>query len=576
MTESVVNTPERVEFDVHANIISDLIHSQNGTVATAIRELVMNAIDGGSQRCEIMLNRKGFSVVDWGKGFESEEVIKTYFKNFGEPHKEGDAIHGRFRIGRGQIMAFAQAVWTSNQYAMAVDVKANGYVFDFTVSDEVRWEGCRIDGKFYEALHDSEIYRIKEEIQDYLCFADIEITFNGDVLNKRIEDEVWDIDDGEVLIQWRSGDGIKIYSQGVFVKRLDSYRFGFDARVVTRKAMVLNMARNELNESDPLWLKINEYLQQKLREVMRLKGKGGRIDTATRRAMVKLFLSGGLSDGDVFDICFLKDCRGHSLSLRNLVNSKLGLTVSPEAGSRQAETIATQRLAQVLDVDVLEEFCVGDLEELVGKITDVLEETYLRNNHTMGYLLSFIQRIRTKPLVEFDTIASKLVSDSEVYPKSSYSPREAAARNAIQHGSKLMARELSKRLERTVKPRNILLGQSDVADGWTNGVNTIVIARHILPYLDTLSRAGGFQVALLLLHEYLHDSDDSGSHQHDFEFMAAFHDASSDYRQDLLGTVGMGLYSRYLTELTKKAWIFQKKYDQNLIIRSLMMLPAMS
>ena len=37
------------EFEVDKSIITDLIHAQNGTVSTALRELVMNAIDAGSK-----------------------------------------------------------------------------------------------------------------------------------------------------------------------------------------------------------------------------------------------------------------------------------------------------------------------------------------------------------------------------------------------------------------------------------------------------------------------------------------------------------------------------------------------
>lgn len=547
---------ERIDFAVHTNIIHDLVFAQNGTVATALRELVMNAQDAKSDRCEIILHRYGFSLIDWGNGFANEAEIKTYFKNFGEPHDKNDAQFGRFRIGRGQIMAFGKITWTSNRYSMTVDTKTQGFSFDFVDHKISMCEGCRVDGVFYQPLQPSELYRIRDELKSFVCFADMRIEFNGEQLNKDIHAEHWDVDDGDILIQWKNSGGIKIYNQGVFVKQLDAYRYGFEALVVTRSALTLNMARNEVSDNDPLWLRICEHLSTRAKKIAKRKGKSGRIDTATRRSMIRLFLTGDCSPGDTLDLCFLKDCRGHSVSLRAIAQNNLPLTIAPEAGSRKAESVASRRMAQVLDVSVLDEFGVDSLDALIETVICTLDEYYVEDNRSVPHT---IRKLCNKDLAAFTDIAGRLVSDALLHPKSKHTLRESAARNALQYGSTLMARELSKEFNKQVKQRNILLGVSDIADGWTNGVDTIVIAKDMLPYLDTLSRAGGFQLAMLLLHEYLHDEDDSGSHQHDFEFMSQFHDLSSNSRHNILGCVGMGLYTRYLTELTKKNLALPKK-----------------
>jgi len=36
---------QKMEFEVHSNIINSLVRTQNGTVATGIRKLVLNSID---------------------------------------------------------------------------------------------------------------------------------------------------------------------------------------------------------------------------------------------------------------------------------------------------------------------------------------------------------------------------------------------------------------------------------------------------------------------------------------------------------------------------------------------------
>jgi len=96
------------QFEVDENIVNDLIYRQNGTVATALGELEMNAIDAGSEKIEILVSAEGFEIRDNGTGFADEKAVMRFFKRFGTPHTDGNATFGRFRIGRGQIMAFAK------------------------------------------------------------------------------------------------------------------------------------------------------------------------------------------------------------------------------------------------------------------------------------------------------------------------------------------------------------------------------------------------------------------------------------------------------------------------------------
>ncbi|MFB1079544.1 ATP-binding protein, partial [Photobacterium damselae] len=231
------------EFEVDKAIISDLIHAQNGTISTALRELVMNAIDAGSTCCDIKLNSTYFSIKDNGEGFKSKENIERVFKRFGEPHKEGDAIFGRFRIGRGQIMSFGKIIWHSNTFKMHTDVRKFGNGFNL-IENQVDYSGCIISGKFYEPLGEWDLKNIKEEITNLVKYANLTITLNGiDITQTQCT--TWDIDDDDVKIKWSPNrrDGIRLYSLGVFVKELHRYRYGFDADIVTKRALKLNMAR---------------------------------------------------------------------------------------------------------------------------------------------------------------------------------------------------------------------------------------------------------------------------------------------------------------------------------------------
>lgn len=538
----------RLQFKVHSNIIHDLIHSQNGTVATAIRELVMNAIDAGSKRCEITLTNDQFSVKDWGKGFSSEAEIKKYFQNFGEPHKDGDAIHGRFRIGRGQAMAFGAVTWTSKQYSMSVDIKRHGYSFDFKDHGNMIWDGCRVDGNLYESLKKVDIYLIKDALQEFIRFADVAVLFNGECITQKMDSIKWDIEEESFCIKWDVGRHLKLYSQGVFVKDLRMYEYGFNGLIVTKQALKLNMARNEISEVDPLWVEIHKQLQAKTKEKIKKKASNSRISEETRRTLVRHFLSGGLDPNLISDSCFFKDCRGHSISINQIIRNQLPLTVSPEENSKKADQVATAKIATVLALETLHEFGVESLESLQHLVINTLEhyDDFLDDERRFMGLSLYMKAQR---LVDFESVSEHISNEQKVLNRNEYSDREAAARAALHYASTRLAMYLSGYYGKRVAPRSIKLGQSHMAEAWTDGASYIAVEKKMLKQMDGKTDSGYHRICLLLLHEYLHDQQDIHSHSHDFEFMESFHNIALDVDEDIIGATAKSLKGRYLVQL---------------------------
>ena len=553
---SSIATTEKIEFDVHPHIIQDLVHSQNGTVATGIRELVLNAIDAKSPNVEIMIGTTEFIVEDQGRGFASKEEVMAYFKTFGAPHEKGDATYGRFRIGRGQIMSLAKVTWTSNQYSMSVDVRNDGMAFKFKGHDESQHEGCRVSGTFYEELSSYDLRCIQEELEQHIRYAPCKVTLNGQLLNADPAKERWDIQDEDVRIRWGNTDGIRIYSNGIFVKSLHRFMYGFSAVVLTQNNLVLNMARNEINIQDPLWIKINKYLRSHAESIAKRKGKGGRVSPELRRSMIRMFLSGEMDPSDVLDVVILKNCTGRSNSLTTVFFNKdnMPVTVSPDMNSSIAESISRQGRALVFDPETLEEFKVKTLKELFAKISESLL-LYQDNNRHVVTMTGRISHRTTAPFIE---LAATVLSETSLIPAKKYSPRQRAARNALQHGANLMARELTKIYGKEVKKRKVLLGKGHSL-AWTNGFDMIAFTDITLKFLDTQGRGGGMQMALILLHEYLHDSSDEDSHDHSPEFMDQYHDLTSNPYNNLVSTVATGLYSKYLSELANNCQDLPKK-----------------
>lgn len=141
----------RLPFELDPAIIHHIIYSQAGSIGKAIIELIMNSVDANAKTVELSMTKEGFVCRDDGAGFATREDVLRYFGRFGTPHEEGDATYGRFRLGRGQIMAHAITEWRSRKWKMAVDTRTMGYGYDLDdLNDDETVEGCAITGRQYD------------------------------------------------------------------------------------------------------------------------------------------------------------------------------------------------------------------------------------------------------------------------------------------------------------------------------------------------------------------------------------------------------------------------------------------
>lgn len=94
-------------FSIHPGILLTLMREQAGLLEKALAKLVMNSIDAGASRIDLSIDANGFKLVDEEKGFTSINHLENFFDIFGSSNEAGDAYYGHFRIGRGQIMSYA-------------------------------------------------------------------------------------------------------------------------------------------------------------------------------------------------------------------------------------------------------------------------------------------------------------------------------------------------------------------------------------------------------------------------------------------------------------------------------------
>ena len=100
--------------------------------------------------------------------------------------------------------------------------------------------------------------------------------------------------------------------------------------------------------------------------------------------------------------------------------------------------------------------------------------------------------------------------------------------------------------------RKVLVGDSDVALGWTDGKTFIAVDQSVLR--DVL--AGDYSISYLvslMVHEHCHDEPDQGGHIHSMEFYQRFHDIMMiPYLAEMLRYRLVSAYAKAITLLDKK------------------------
>lgn len=265
----------QVEFNIHPAIIRQMIEDQAGTLPKAVLEGVMNSADAidrarkagtlpdGKGCIKIEMTCDRIRVTDNGIGFQTRDEICEVFRTFGLPHEAGDARFGRFRIGRGQTFAQGRCSFRSHEFGMDVDYRGFevGSTLGFELKEGLPYvEGCDVSIDLYpdRVLGLVEHHEALEEVKRYCRYMDEPVYLNGTLISLPPQDQKWDLETPDAWFRWRTTGGIDVYNQGVFSQNFPSWRFNSHAVVVTKKALALNQARNEIKSTCPVLKRIVE------------------------------------------------------------------------------------------------------------------------------------------------------------------------------------------------------------------------------------------------------------------------------------------------------------------------------
>ncbi|BBL32306.1 ATP-binding protein [Pantoea ananatis] len=533
----------RHPFELDPEIIHHIIYSQAGSVAKAIIELIMNSVDAGAGAVILEITPEGFTCRDDGRGFASYEDVKRYFGRFGTPHPEGDATYGRFRLGRGQIMAHARTVWRSQRWQMEVDTRVMGYEYELTEPGETQ-EGCAISGDWYEPMSTQERMSCMQEIRDLVRYTPVSVSLNGKVITRKPELEKWDAEDDAAWYRLREDGAVSIYNQGVLVRHDPGHNWGVGGLIVSKKAIALNVSRTEiLRKSCTVWKQIAAKfsgLAQAFSD-----NTGSHRKTESRREKTARALLAG--EGDLQTLVngeevitllpgkqhvtlehFLRKCRHYPSAV-----DKNCFTVAEYARDvPRGELIARAGIAPVIHPVTLTRFnCDGtdDFMDCMRRVRDNLIAYRAQLPSSGRWGMPFSSELQ---LIDFDTLSANFVDRTQMVSETTLDKETRRAWTALRYCLAQYARVCSGG-ERGSTSRayggvrfQILLGESTSADAWTDGETYIAYNTDIVRQLKTDALRTASRLFSLTEHEVAHEGDsmDCG---HDEGFYQRFHDIST-------------------------------------------------
>jgi hypothetical protein len=559
---------EKRSFSMHPNLLFDVIMRQAGTLQKALLEGVMNAIDAGATRCDITLKTDSFSVEDNGRGIQSRKEIEEFFETFGTPHTEGDAIYGRFRMGRGQMMAFGRNIWRSRQFEMDVDVKNTGLDYDLTEHTDVL-KGTRITAELYDPIAPSDMERIKSEMRQFVAWAQIPIYLNGEKISKEPGEGKWTFEDEDAYYALSNErTQLSVYNLGVLVNTFHAGRVGIGGTIVTKKQVQVNFARNDIQSSCAVFKRIQNHIKKETGTAAKKKTK---LTDAERDMLVNEFLSGTMTVDEASKLRVITCVHGRSWPLKKLLQIKTGFGGNlfvAKRGDQLAETAQHRAIAFAIDEATLERFGVSTAEEFVKRVVEAATLTLENNvkNYSSGY--SDVYQISKNleqniKIVQRDYLLEFVDEDRVTLLSKELSADQKIMLTALNSAMSTMVFTLNqiKYEDLEFSYRKIHLGKSQTALAWTDGVNSIWFDTEHARLLRNGYR-GAYQIAGTLLHEMLHTGPDTGTHQHDYDFYKSYHDLEG-HPMDPVGRTADRIVSAFTALLRQNG----KKISAKLLAR---------
>lgn len=519
------------EFSMDPGLLVSVMKSQAGSLAKALLEAVMNSIDAGSKDVEISLEQTRFTVRDSGRGFCTEAEIESWFGRFGTPHVEGDAQFGRFRMGRGQLFAFAKNTWKTGSFQMFVDIESAGLGYQLTRLDAPQ-KGCLIEGELYKALEAHELLEVCAEFERFVEFAPRPVYLNGKLVGgpaRRLTS--WTFEDEFAYYKVSGASELKIYNQGIYVEERSIWQMGMGGVVVSKLPLKVNFARNAvLVRECSTWNHIKGVME---RLVLTRLASSSKLQDDQRRYLGRRLSTLRLQSPELWrDAKLLTDPSGRHFPLSHLKAYK-SFVFATESTAAACAAHGRDGLFVVTDT-LLDRFGVYSLDALLDKFRD----------DCPSLIHPDARVVDASVLSAFSPGAAKAVGREDLCKQ------EMAALSVLEKINEHVCKAMREQYP-AVEQRAMRVGSHKVAnfEAWTDGKSYITVNRRYLKRFKE-GLPGCHHWVMVLIHEYCHDTDDSESHSHGEVFFQKFHDIVVEESAALaaLPTQALGWYLQMLRE----------------------------
>jgi hypothetical protein len=508
---------ETRRFKMHPKLLLDVIQKQAGSLAKAILEGAMNAVDAGATRFDITVDEETVMMEDDGKGFGSRKEVEDFFEVFGQPHEEGDAHYGQFRMGRGQIFSYGHNFWRTGNWAMTVDVKEKG--LEYRLEDMKKdVKGCQILVTLYDKLSRLGLRDTKAAVQRFVRYLEIPVFWHQETDREQLSldpaQQKWDYEDANCYIKFKETGSLDIYNMGVHVKTYDRWCFGTGGVVVSRKPLEVNFARNDIQSTCEVWKRVRKIVDKRSQDSIKKKP----LDDAARgRLAMQLHGSEDNAYRNIKQQRLITDCCGKHITLMSFMDKirKMPVSHAPR-GNRTGDRIMQTGIAYVLADETLDRFGVDSIHGLVKLVRSAggpaVEKPDIRE---------------LQSLAEQVINSTNILTDKELKPSerlwiriASWFPQgyHQAIRNTVtwQEAEKLGLNKI----------RKFKIGVGAGLKGWTDGKSYIALERDFLSRLSYASIGDITMLGNLILHELCHLEDDQEVSAHDPDFYERYHDNS--------------------------------------------------
>lgn len=514
-------TSQMSTFTVAPNIIYSLIKAQAGSLAKAVLECIMNSVDAGATKVQIDYDTNHITIKDNGKGFKSLDEIKECFNVFGFDHTGQDRTYGQFGIGRAQMWNFCSTLWRTNTFSMDVDIKNKG--LDYQIKEKLEQnDGLTIIGRFYEKQSTTDLNHFQTELTMLAKYAQADVVLNDKIINKKPEKLKWQYETDEAWIDLKEHGELVVYNLGVKVKSFYCSVFGCGGTIVTKPnvRLSLNMARNDILVSEcSIWKKLSKDIQ-KLSNTHIAKDNGKK---ALSNDQVKNIISQMVNNDydftyeSIYQMRLIPNIQNRRISLGGLIDIIKRKPFSfGDKGDIILEKAHMSETTTILNNIVFDLFSCDNVEEFIEKIVIIYK------NYGRSYSL-FNKKECMVNYIAPEKVKENYSTFYDVIPKKDYSDFEKVLIMAFSFGSKYLTTTFSYVTKNEMRERKLKIGHSDTALAWTDGHSHIVLTRELLKEARD-GFIGISKIAHVIAHEYVHDSGNSGSHNHDIDFYNLYHD----------------------------------------------------